>query len=267
MIAAGDAEFTEGCFKRMLAALKGAGYAFAGFGERHDGRHVLWRHDVDLSPHRALALAKIEAEEGAIATYFVNPRANFYSLSEREVVKIVSHISGLGHQIGLHFDGDAQGAGNWTAESLEAAVAEEARLLRLAVGFKIMAVSWHNPDLGNLLDFDANVIAGLHNVYCRRIRDEYTYCSDSNGYWRFKPMTEVIAEGHDRLHLLTHPEWWTPEPMSPSDRIHRAINGRAKANRRFYDELIAAAGRANVGAAPDADSVQIAASRVNSTEA
>ena len=70
---------------------------------------------------------------------------------------------------------------------------------------------------------------------------------DSNGYWRYTPMPEVISSGHTRLHLLTHPGWWTPEPMSPSARVHRCIRGRAQAVRRAYDHLLSRAGRLNLG--------------------
>ena len=108
-------------------------------------------------------------------------------------------------------------------------------------------MSWHNPDISNLLDFRNDTIAGLTNAYGAAIRDSYTYASDSNGYWRFKPLGDVIGAGHDRLHLLTHPEWWTPTPLSPSARIDRCITGRAAATRRDYDALLAKAGRHNVG--------------------
>jgi hypothetical protein len=59
-------------------------------------------------------------------------------------------------------------------------------------------------------------------------------------------MSEVIAEGHARLHLLTHPAWWTPEPMAPSARIDRAILGRARKVRADYGAILAAGGRKNI---------------------
>ena len=40
---------------------------------------ALWRHDVDYSPHRALALAKLEAAKGISATYFFQRRSAFYN--------------------------------------------------------------------------------------------------------------------------------------------------------------------------------------------
>ena len=88
----------------LLRQLEAAGYRFARYGERPSDRHVLWRHDVDVSMHRAARLAEIEAERGAVATYFVNPRSAFYNLLEPEIEVLLRRIRSLAHEIGLHFD-------------------------------------------------------------------------------------------------------------------------------------------------------------------
>ena len=239
-------DFSEDAFRELLRALKRGGYRFARYGEAPEGRHVLWRHDVDFSMHRAARLARIEAEEGATATYFVNAHSAFYSLLEPEILRLCKEMRAGGHEFGLHFDASAYPIDRWSLAELEAALVREQRLLEMILDAPVRSVSWHNPDLSNLLDFDAEVICGLHNAYGARLRGDYAYCSDSNGYWRYRPMAEVISEGSERLHLLTHPAWWTPEPMPPSDRIDRAILGRARAVRRDYDELLALGGRKNV---------------------
>ena len=240
------AEFTEDGFLGLLRALKTVRYRFARYHEFIAERHVLWRHDVDFSMHRAARLAAIEAEEGVVATYFINPHSAFYNLLEPEISRLAARIRELGHEVGLHFDAGAYSVPIWKQLELEHALARERALLENMLGLRINCVSWHNPDLSNLLDFDADEIAGLTNAYGARLRRDYAYCSDSNGYWRYRPMAEVIADGQPRLHLLTHPEWWTPEPMAPSARIDRAILGRARAVRRDYDMLLAAGGRSNV---------------------
>jgi hypothetical protein len=239
-------EFTERGFRLLIRELTSRGYRFARYEERPSHRHVIWRHDVDFSMHRAARLAAIEAEEGVTATYFVNPRSAFYNLLEPEIDGLIRRIRGSGHEIALHFDASSYDVSLWTLGSLGAAVSRERSLLELLLNSPIRAVSWHNPELTNLVDFDAEEVAGLVNAYAARLRSEYAYCSDSNGYWRFKPMTDVIAEGHDRLHLLTHPEWWTPEPMAPSERIDRAILGRARKTRSGYDDLLKRSARRNV---------------------
>lgn len=239
-------EFTEAGFRSLLQSLNCHGYRFARYGEAVTIPHVIWRHDVDFSMHRAARLAEIEAEEGAIATYFVNPRCSFYNLLEPEIGLLVSRIRDCGHEIGLHFDAAAYGVQNWSMLELEKAVARERSLFEMVIDAPVSTISWHNPDLSNLLEFDASLIRGLVNAYGAELRRDYVYCSDSNGYWRFQPMAEVIAAGHTRLHLLTHPEWWTPEPMSPSARIDRAILGRVRAVRRDYDALLVQGGRRNI---------------------
>jgi hypothetical protein len=244
-------EFTERGLRNLLGLLKSGGYRFAKFGDDGTDRHVLWRHDIDVSVHRAFRLAQIEAEEGVFSTYFVNPRSAFYNFLEPDILALLKSIKALGHDIGLHFDAEADGVTRWTNEQLEAAVRCDRSILATVFGRAITAVSWHNPDLSNLLDFDAEEVGGLLSTYSAKLRRDYVYCSDSNGYWRFKPMGKVIAEAHLRLHLLTHPEWWTPEPLSPSDRIDRALMGRARAIRTRYDSLLKHGGRRNIGSAGD----------------
>lgn len=243
-------DFTEDAFRGLLRQLKAGGYAFARYGETRDDRHVLWRHDVDFSMHRSARLAMIEAEEGALATYFVNPHCTFYNLAEPAVIRRLEVIAGLGHEIGLHFDAEAFPPADWSQGDLERAVERESRLLELTTGRAPRVMSWHNPELANLLRFDADTVAGLVNAYGATLRAQYAYASDSNGHWRFKPMQEVIAEGHERLHLLTHPAWWTPSPLPPSERIDRCIQGRAAAVRADYDAQLTSGGRLNIGRAP-----------------
>jgi len=239
-------DFTVEAYRSMLVSLRDRGYTAAGLGDRPSGRHVILRHDVDISLHRARDIAGVEAQEGFQSTYFLMPRGRYYSLTEPECFDLVQQISGLGHEIGLHFD---TGTEQWSAEGLGAAISREQRFLERLVGQPIGSVSYHNPDMSNALQFNDDKIAWLHNAYSAALKRDYVYSSDSNGYWRFKPMPEVIAAGHDRLYLLTHPEWWTPTPMAPRDRIARAVLGRAEASMRDYDRVLRDAGRVNVGLA------------------
>ena len=85
------------------------------------------------------------------------------------------------------------------------------------------AVSLHNPSVSGTQDLDVEELGGMLHAGARSVRDRYPYISDSNGYWRFERLPEVLAAGeHERLHVLTHPEWWQEEAMSPRDRIMRA---------------------------------------------
>jgi hypothetical protein len=65
---------------------------------------------------------------------------------------------------------------------------------------------------------------------------EASYCSDSNGYWRFRRLKEVLTQATDPcLQVLTHPGWWQDGIMPPRQRIFRSAYGRAAATLRDYD--------------------------------
>jgi hypothetical protein len=235
-------DFTEESYRAILAAAS-ARYGFEPFGTAAGGPHVLWRHDVDYSVHRALALARLEAELGLRATYFLTLHSDLYNVLEPAVHARAREIAALGHWIGLHFD-----AGFPAGGSLDERAAWEGRVLSGALDVPVEAVSLHNPSVSRTEDLDVEALGGLVHAGARSVRDGYAYVSDSNGYWRFQRLPEVLASGaHERLHVLTHPEWWQEEAMSPRERILRCIEGRGRASETTYDELLATNGRVNVG--------------------
>jgi hypothetical protein len=239
-------DFTEAAYRELLKTARGrhAFRPFAGALTMADG--VLWRHDIDMSPQRALALARIEREEGVVAAYFVYLHSTFYNALEADVVAVLREIAGLGHEIGLHFDPQSARLTPADRAGLVRAVTLERDMLQDAVAAPVVAVSFHDPDVAGFTSLDDGEIAGLVNAYGPRLRKEFMYCSDSNGYWRFKPIRDVLLEpGHARVQVLTHPEWWVPEAMSPRDRVRRAIDGRAARAAARYDAALRALGREN----------------------
>ena len=58
-------------YRELLDAAQAGGYRFAFFDRLPEPGTVLLRHDVDLSLDAALAVAELEAEAGAPATYFL----------------------------------------------------------------------------------------------------------------------------------------------------------------------------------------------------
>lgn len=67
---------------------------------------ILWRHDIDYSPLKALSLAEIEAKYGLKSTFFLLLRSPYYNALDRRTVGIVKRILSLGHDVGLHVDFD-----------------------------------------------------------------------------------------------------------------------------------------------------------------
>jgi hypothetical protein len=238
-------DFTEDGYRAALA-LACAYWSFESFGTATTTPHVLWRHDIDVSPHRALRLAEIEHERGVKATYFFLLHSDFYNCLEPAVRDAMRRIARHGHDIGLHFDvtfyPEIDGL-----EALERRITFEAAVIGDLAAQAPVAVSFHNPTPQQLERYDQPRLAGLVNAYGHPLRTGYRYVSDSNGYWRFQRLHDVLAErANPSLHVLTHPEWWTPECRSPRDRIVRAIEGRAARVLQVYDAFLKAQGRDNV---------------------
>lgn len=238
-----DDDFTEEGYRQCLQAAK-ASYRFVTYDSiPWNTRFVLWRHDLDYSINRAAVLAGIEAEEGVTSTYFVNPRSEYYNPFELEQSHLLNHIISLGHQLGLHFDAAFHDIKD--EEQLHRKVAQEGRWLEEAFGVRPAVFSFHNPVAAHL-QCDADSYGGLINSYSSRFKAEIPYCSDSNGYWRFRRLYDVLTEATDScLQVLTHPEWWQEKSMPPRQRIFRCAYGRADATMRGYDDGLQAHGRLN----------------------
>ncbi len=238
-------DFTEDNYRRLLKIAK-KNFQFYHY---HDignfQRGIIWRHDIDCSVHRALSLARIESEEGVSSTFFIHLHNNFYHVWEKEIGNMLRKIQGLGAEIGLHFEPGYYDLKNTELERMEILIGREKVFLEELIERKITAFSFHNPDTnGGFMKIDKKMIAGLLNVYHESIQNEFIYCSDSNGYWRFDRLEDVLLynvnsnEQNLKLHILTHPEWWQKEVMSPRERIKRSAYGRAESVMREYDSFL-----------------------------
>jgi hypothetical protein len=229
-------DFTTGHYRYLIQKAK-ENYIFSTYDSfDKDKKFVLCRHDVDLSPHRSLRLAQIEKEEGAVATYFWHLHSEYYNLYEKEVFDIVTAINKMGHQFGIHFDTHFYNI--QTQEQIEQSLQKEKKILESLFDVDIKVFSFHNtnPFIMSCQDWQ---YGGLINTYASYFQKEVTYCSDSNGYWRFSRMADIIEKAEaPRLQLLTHPEWWQEEIMSPWQKIQRAIEGRKDKTIYSYKSLM-----------------------------
>jgi hypothetical protein len=236
-------DFTEAHYRKLLRTAK-VSYRFATYDTiPWNTRFILWRHDLDYSINRAAALATIEAEEDVTTTYFINPCSEYYNPFEPKQAILLRGILSCGHRLGLHFNAAFHEIKD--EESLHQKVVQEARWIDEAFGVRPVAFSFHNPSEFHL-QCDEERYGGLINCYSRRIKSEIPYCSDSNGYWRFRRLHDVLSDATDPcLQVLTHPGWWQEQPMPPRQRIFRCAFGRAKETMRVYDDGLKAHNRLN----------------------
>ncbi len=241
-------DFTELNYKELLRLAKlrnGTFCTYQDYFEKKIESPIIWRHDIDFSIHRAVKLAEIEADEGIKSTYFIHFNSMFYNVLEKENIERVKNILQMGHEIGLHFDcALCPQASNG---KIEEEMIFYKNLINDLFGMKIKAFSFHNPT-SELLSLYSNAqYVGLYNAYAEDIQKKLAYCSDSNGYWRYKRLKEFLSEDVEHgICVLTHPGWWTPCSMSPRQRIQRVIDGRKKATEDRYEADLLKAGRINL---------------------
>ena len=240
-------DFTTSQYVELLRLAK-KNYEFIGYGgSKPEGKYVYWRHDVDLSPNRAIRLAQLEHDEGVRSTYFFNPHCEFYNLLEKSQAKIVKDIISLGHDVGLHFDVGFYQIQN--EHELDALLVQEAELLHNWFGVRVNAFSFHNPN-EFMLGCENESYGGLINCYSKYFKTLVPYCSDSNGYWRFRRLRDVLEAATDSsLQVLTHPGLWQETVLLPRERVFRCAYGRANRVMYDYDKVLAEHGRENLAGA------------------
>lgn len=201
------ADFTLGGYRALMTALRERGYQAVDFAEaRPEAKHLVLRHDIDMSLEAAVTLAAVETEMGLSAQYFVLLRSELYNPLAPAAVAAMERLCSFGHRIGLHFD-----AAPHASAAIDEVVEAECAILETLTGQPVTMVSFHRPAPGLL--GHAEPLAGRAHAYQPRFFSDMGYCSDSRGLWGHGHPLEhpAVAEGR-ALQLLTHPIWWTREP-------------------------------------------------------
>lgn len=238
-------DFTRSNYRRLVILAKEK-YKFRSYYNFIDGeKFIIWRHDVDFSPHSARKLAQIEYEEEIKSTYFILFHSEFYNLLEKEVTNCFNDIIALGHDIGLHFDPSYYDLKK--QDQIDGYLTFEKNYLEKLFNVEIKSFSFHitNPLAIECTKFD---YGGLINATSDFFRHKVEYCSDSNGYWRFRRLEDILQKKNDNksLQVLTHPEMWQDSIMSPKERVMRCIDGRSKKTKQWYENILKAYGRPNI---------------------
>jgi len=160
------------------------------------------RHDIDFSLEKALEIAKIESNMGVKSTFFLLITSNFYNVFSLEAEKIIREIISLNHKIGLHFDET-----RYDNNDFNLLIHKEIKLLEDFYRIKVDCVSFHRPSNSSLInnyDF-GNIINSYSNTYFK----EMLYVSDSRRNWKMDVINIIKTKSILRLHLLTHPIWYS----------------------------------------------------------
>jgi hypothetical protein len=219
--------FKPGEYKMLLSAMLDREYSAVPLDALDCNSKVMFlRHDVDLCPARALAMARQEAELGLTATYYFLVSTQIYSIATKPVRSILSEISSLGHEIGLHFDAAQYSAADG---NLDSHAENECRILEACSGRRVKSISFHRPAPEFLNR--TGTIGGRRHCYEPSFFSEIAYISDSNGGWHHgHPLDHPAISAGTAIQLLTHPIWWTNvQPISTiatMRELHTELRGR-----------------------------------------
>lgn len=171
-------------------------------------KHLVLRHDVDHSLEQAMRIARIDAEEGCPATFFLRVHAHGYNVTSYQSLIHIEELHRLGHEIELHLDGGLHEA---LSIGEKEAIDRQKDLLEAALCRPINGFSAHEPTrMGNLgVSDEALERWGIryHAYQDRFMYPQVKYLSDSSARWREGHFGEWVNRA-DRLQVLVHPIWW-----------------------------------------------------------
>jgi hypothetical protein len=188
-------------YRELIEAAAAGGYRWARFDSEPEVGDLFLRHDVDLSLEAALAMARLEHELDAHATYVLMRESVFYNLDSALGRDSLAELRDLGHAVGLH-----------------AVYPRAARDERFDA-----VVAWHNPDP----EYVHEPVSGFVNVMQAPWFTKGNYRSDSNQHWRHGcPHEELRAGGFPWLQLLIHPEIWVYAGETMRETMHAMLDAK-----------------------------------------
>jgi hypothetical protein len=169
-------------------------------------RFFLLRHDVDYSPAAALRLARLEADWGVRATYFLLPNSSYYNLLAPAHASFPRQLVSLGHEVGLHYDIRALAA--FPQPEWISLLEQQASLLQQLAGTPVHSIAMHQPGLVGADPFRG--LTSYFNAYDDRFARDMPYFSDSCRAWRDHTWTQLTGPVPPRFQLSLHPINWSP---------------------------------------------------------
>ena len=239
-------DFTLRTYRRLLLALKDAGYNFLTFeaycrqkkSNTLPERFVILRHDVDLKAANSLQTARIEAEYGLKGTYY------FRVVPQSNQPNIIKQIVALGHEIGYHYEDMSRCKGD-----VESAIEYfQSQLAYFRQFYPVQTICMHgaprsqydSKDLWKQYDYHDFGIIG--EPYFDTDFSDVFYLTDTGRRWDgyhvsvrdkipvyqdiwtkqglvFNTTNDIIEAINQnrlpyRLMITTHPQRWTDQPFA-----------------------------------------------------
>ncbi|ADJ13931.1 hypothetical protein C497_16632 [Halalkalicoccus jeotgali B3] len=229
-------DFTFDDYGRLLDAALAHGYTFYTLEEyvtrsNHDSPHIIVRHDVDRKVSTARSMARVEADRDISTSYYF--RTSTFS------PETAAEVSGLGHEIGYHYEDLAKTRGDFEAAHERfgrnlAAFRNHADVRTICPHGSPLSPH-HNLDMWrgeySIEDYDLVGEAYLSVDTNSDDAERPSYVSDTGRDWgttiadfgRISTTDDLIAGlesgGCERLYLLVHPGRWSRNPAEHIQRV------------------------------------------------
>lgn len=220
-------EFTYEWYRQLLEQLVALGYETGSFEDPFEDGDLLLRHDVDLSPRKALEIGRIEAGLGLQSTYFFLVSNPLYNVFDAACRTVIDELIELGHDVGVHFSTHQYWSQRPSEDELLTRVNAERSALSLVTDDACEPVSFHcPPEWATDQPFD-----GFTSAYEPRFFSEATYVADSGQRWRRERPFEKRPSA--RIQLLTHPGLWGDSDLPYPERVTSGIAENVGYTERF----------------------------------
>jgi len=205
---------------------------------KNDSRIIL-RHDVDRKPKNALRMAKLEYRIDLKSTYY------FRCVPASFDANIIRQISGMGHEIGYHYEVMSRAKGD--LHKAKEIFQEDVERLRSICEVRTACMHGSPTSDKNNIDFWRYAMLsdyGLQGEAYLDIGGEFHYCTDTGGKWNCNSnirdkisicdmpslqgteniISEVSSGSH--VYINSHPERWAESLFESSNyrMKDRAIN-------------------------------------------
>lgn len=204
----------------------------------NNGPPILFlRHDIKISPGKALRMAEIENEYGLPASYMVRADSPLYSLDDRQTRIQLLEIVQMGHEVGLHFD-----LARETRRSpsylrlIEAEIRAACERIEQITCRPVRSLSFQRSI--PLLFNGQLLLNGRVNADARELR---AWClSDAGGFCRGgDPLAQITGHNGPVLQLILHPIWWGERHIHASQRLQEffdfATSGKSAYEAGIFD--------------------------------
>ncbi len=191
----------------------------------------LIRHDVDISPVAALAMAKLEHKHDIQTSYYIRLHAPFYNAFDEQTYKTLAEIADLGHELGLHYE---PGYFERLDKDIRDGIAGDIQAFEHLFGFRSASVSQHEPSVGPVVK---TLPEGYPCAYQPHLIFGMKYFGDSGFHWREGCVCSKIGK-FDQIHTLIHPSSWDRPALPWQDVLRNCASlSAAKLKQDMEDHI------------------------------